>query len=133
MKNIIDRNAALYNALNDIDDRRERLIKASSTGRHEPASAFGGLYDVEDVDDGGRLIERTERGVEAAFIPVAELPDCLRLLIETGDEVVASASLEVDKETLERMPHEMRLDELRLRGAHRPAVIVRRRTALRAH
>jgi|GEM_PF-4474024 len=127
--NRADRNAALYDALNAIDDRREKLVKASSTCRHEPSSAYGGLYDVEEIDDGGRLIERVERGIDAPFVPVAELPDFLRELIEPGIEEIASAPLDIAAKPFERLPHEMQLLELRLRGAHRPAVLVRRRAA----
>lgn len=67
-------NAVLYKQLNDLDDQRERLIKASSTGRHEPSAMFDGLYDIEEIDDGGRLIERRERSADPAFVPVSELP-----------------------------------------------------------
>ena len=129
---LAERNAADYRAMNDIDDRRERLIKADSTGRHEPSALYGGLYHVEEVDDGGRYLVRRERGTRDAFVPVAELPAHLLTLIEPGDSEEVSAPLDIGKKQFERLPPEMQLNELRLRGAHRPAVIVRRRTTLRA-
>lgn len=127
LNQITERNARLYAELNAIDDRREKFEKASSTCRHEPSSMYGGLYDIEEVDDGGRLIERSERGVMDAFVPVGELPDVLRDLVESGAEEALDAPLDIGKKPFERLPHEMQLTELRLRGAHRPAVLIRRR------
>ena len=70
-----DSKLALYKALNEMDDRRERLVNASSTGRHEPSSMFGGLYSVEEIDDGGRIIERRE---PSAFVAVSDLPNAAK-------------------------------------------------------
>lgn len=64
--------ATVASILNEMDDRRVRTEKALSTGRHEPASLYGGLYAVEEVDD--NLIERVERPIEDAFIPLNQLP-----------------------------------------------------------
>ncbi len=133
--NQTDRNAYIYNALNDIDDRRERIERASSTGRHEPSSAFGGLYHVEEVDDGGRLIERHERGIVDAFVSVADLPDTLRELVEPGVEELANAPLDIGKKPSERLPSEPQIEEIRylaMNRENRPAVILRRKTTLRA-
>ena len=124
--NKTDLNALSYKQMNDIDDRRERIERAASTGRHEPSSAFGGLYDVEEVDDGGRLIERRERGVVDAFVPVAELPDSLRQSLEAGEDELPNAPLDMAAKPFARLPHEMQIVAMRSRHADRPLVLRRR-------
>ena len=129
MKNLAESNAALYNALNDIDDRRERGLKAASTCRHEPSSAYGGLYDVEEVDDGGRLVERRERGVVAPFIPVAELPEYLMDAEAPEADLVEPADVPPTASDDEPRIEEIRYLSSREGGMQ---VLLRRRSALRA-
>jgi len=74
-----ERNAALYAMLNAIDDRREKMLKASSTGRHEASSMYDGLYEADELDAGGDLVERRERGISGEFVPVHELPQKAKL------------------------------------------------------
>jgi len=74
-----ERNAALYAMLNALDDRRERMNAIMSQGPHEPVHAYGGLYHVDDLDAGGDLVERRERGIGGQFVPVHELPQRAKL------------------------------------------------------
>jgi len=136
-KNLAERNAALYKMLNDIDDRRERFLRKLSAGPHEPCSAFG-HYDVEDVDDGGRLIERRERGIGMKFIPVTELPASLTEMIVPNDEALEPAHVPGLPDTSDKpviqMSNEMWLEEVRhlTAGTQRPSVRRRRRSTLHA-
>ena len=115
MMNKTDAKAALYGMLNDLDDRREKRLKASATGRHEPSSAYGGLYDVDEVDDGGRFVERRERSAKGVFVPTADLPDAPADAVEE-DEIDLDFPTVVAARTSGPLP-----------AGIRPAVIVRRR------
>lgn len=106
----------LTKLLDDADDRRERAEKASSTGRHEPTSIYDGLYTVDEIDDGGRIIMRVERGVEGVFVPVTELSGTMNL-----DETD-----ELDEEMTYVEPATVRRSTAIVRATSNPAVLIRR-------
>lgn len=64
-----------YRALAEMEKRREcREMPGFFQGRQEPRSDYDGLYTVDEVDDGGRLIGA--RTVDRkAFVRVEDLPE----------------------------------------------------------
>jgi hypothetical protein len=129
---LTERNIALYKALNDLDDSRECYVRALSSGPHEACTAYG-HYDLEEVDDGGRLIERRERGIGKKFIPVSELPATL----EPDDDSLETEHVldmpDTGEKPLTHGPSELQMEDVRyLVSTSRITVIRRRRLTLHA-
>jgi hypothetical protein len=74
LKDLSERNALLYKQLNDLDDSRDRRLKADATGKAEPTHLYAGLYRIDEVDDS--LVEIRER---TGFVAIDELPKSARI------------------------------------------------------